>query len=76
MDSRTKKEIGAVAIVGLAALVGVAYTNRGKIRRGYDIRKYNFLNWKDNKTQDILSKAEKKVKDLQDKATTERQIAW
>ena len=76
MDSRTKKEIGAVAIVGLAALVGVAYTNRSKIRRGYDIRKYNFLNWKDTKTQDILSKAEKKVKDLQDKATTERQIAW
>ncbi len=76
MDNRTKKEIGAVAVVGLAALIGVAYTNRKKIRREYDIKRFNFLNWKDQKTHAILSKAEKKVKDLQDKATTERQIAW
>ena len=76
MDNRTKKEIGAVTVVGLAALIGVAYTNRKKIRRGYEIKRYNFLNWKDTKTQDILNKGEKKVKDLQDKSITERQIAW
>ena len=76
MDNRTKKEIGAVTVVGLATLIGVAFTNRKKIRRGYDIKRYNFLNWKDNTTLDILLKAERKVKDLQDKSITERQIAW
>lgn len=76
MDNRTKKEIGAVTVVGLATLIGIAYTNRKKIRRGYDIKRYNFLNWKDNTTQNILSKAEQKVKDLQDKTISERQIAW
>lgn len=76
MDNRTKKEIGAVTVVGLATLIGIAYANRKKIRRGYDIKRYNFLNWKDNTTQNILSKAEQKVKDLQDKTISERQIAW
>ena len=76
MDNRTKKEIGAVTVVGLATLIGIAYTNRRKIQKGYDIKRYNFLNWKDNTTQNILSKAEQKVKDLQDKTISERQIAW
>ena len=76
MDSRTKKEIRGVSLIGAALAVGVAISNRKKIKRGYDIKKYNFLNWKDTRTQDILNKAEKKVKDLQDKSITERQIAW
>ena len=76
MDSRTKKEIIGVSLIGAALAVGVAISNRKKIKRGYDIKKYNFLNWKYTRTQDILNKAEKKVKDLQDKSITERQIAW
>ena len=31
MDNRTKKEIGAVTVVGLATLIGIAYTNRRQI---------------------------------------------
>ena len=76
MDSRTKKEIIGVSLIGAALAVGVAISNRKKIKRGYDIKKYNFLNRKDTRTQDILNKAEKKVKDLQDKSITESQIAW
>ena len=76
MDSRTKKEMIGVGLIGTAVALGVAYANRRKIKRGYDIKKYNLLTWKDNITQDTLIKAEKKIKDLQDKNTSERQIAW
>ena len=47
-----------------------------KLKRSYDIKKHNLLTWKDNTTQNTLIKAEKKIKDLQDKNTSERQIAW
>ena len=50
--------------------------NRKKLKRSYDIKKHNLLTWKDNTTQNTLIKAEKKIKDLQDKNTSERQIAW
>ena len=76
MDSRTKKEMIGVGLLGTAVALGVAYANRKKLKRTYDIKKYNLLNWKDNATQNTLIKAEKKIKDLQDKNTSERQIAW
>ena len=76
MDSRTKKEMIGVGLIGTAVALGVAYANRRKIKRSYDTKKYNLLTWKDNITQDTLIKAEKKIKDLQDKNTSERQIAW
>jgi hypothetical protein len=76
MDKRTKGEIIGLAAIGTAVAVGVAYANRRKIKRGYDIKKYDALRWKDNKTQDALLKAEKVVKDLQDKTTSIRDIAW
>jgi hypothetical protein len=76
MDKRTKGEIIGLAAIGTAVAVGVAYANRRKIKRGYDIKKYDALRWKDNKTQDALIKAEKVVKDLQDKTTSIRDIAW
>ena len=76
MDSRTKKEMIGVGLIGTAVALGVAYANRRKIKRGYDTKKYNLLTWKDNITQDTLIKAEKKIKDLQDKNTSERRIAW
>jgi len=76
MDKRTKGEIIGLAAIGTAVAVGVAYVNRKKIKRGYDIKKYDTLRWKDNKTQDALIKAEKVVKNLQDKTTSIRDIAW
>tara|TARA_R110002167_G_scaffold196989_1_gene400061 strand:- start:40 stop:270 length:231 start_codon:yes stop_codon:yes gene_type:complete len=76
MDKRTKTEIIGVSILGTAVALGVAYINRKKIKRGYDIKKYDALRWKDNKTQDALIKAERVVKDLQDKTTSIRDIAW
>ena len=76
MDKRTKKEIIGVSLIGAAVAVGVAYANRKKIKRGYDIKKHNVLTWIDNATQDVLIKAENKIKDLQDKNTSARQIAW
>ena len=76
MDKRTKKEIIGVGLIGTAVALGVAYANRKKIKRSYDIKKHNVLTWKDNDTQDVLIKAENKIKDLQDKNTSARQIAW
>jgi|TARA_Y100000401_G_C8279077_1_gene202453 hypothetical protein len=76
MDKRTKKEIIGVGIIGTAVALGVAYANRKKIKRNYDIKKYDALRWKDNKTQGALLKAEKLVKNLQDKTTSVRDIAW
>tara|TARA_R100000005_G_C4933141_1_gene161129 strand:- start:215 stop:445 length:231 start_codon:yes stop_codon:yes gene_type:complete len=76
MDKRTKQEIIGVGILGTAVALGVAYANRKKIKRNYDIKKFGFLRWKDNKTQNILISAEKKIKDWQDKTTSERDIAW
>ena len=76
MDKRTKKAIIGVGLIGTAVALGVAYANRKKIKRSYDIKKHNVLTWKDNATQDVLIKAENKIKDLQDKNTSARQIAW
>ena len=76
MDKRTKGEIIGLAAIGTAVAVGVAYANRKKIKRSYDIKKYDALRWKDNKTQDALLKAEKVVKNLQDKTLSVRDIAW
>jgi len=76
MDKRTKGEIIGLAAIGTAVAVGVAYVNRKKIRRKYDIKKHDALRWKDNKTQDVLLKAEKVVKNLQDKTLSVRDIAW
>jgi|TARA_R100000005_G_C4868815_1_gene126374 hypothetical protein len=76
MDKRTKKEIIGVGIIGTAVALGVAYANRKKIKRNYDIKKHDALRWKDNKTQGALLKAEKLVKNLQDKTTSVRDIAW
>ena len=76
MDKRTKQEIIGVGILGTAVALGVAYANRKKIKRNYDIKKFGFLRWKDNKTQNALISAEKKIKDWQDKTTSERAIAW
>ena len=76
MDKRTKKELIGVSLLGTAVAIGVAYANRKKLKRSYDIKKHNLLTWKDNTTQNTLIKAEKKIKDLQDKNTSERQIAW
>ena len=76
MDKRTKGEIIGLAAIGTAVAVGVAYANRRKIKRSYDIKKYDALRWKDNKTQDALIKAEKVVKNLQDKTVSVRDIAW
>lgn len=76
MDKRTKGEIIGLAAIGAAVAVGVAYVNREKIQRKYDIKKYDVLRWKDNKTQDALLKAEKVVKNLQDKTISVRDIAW
>ena len=76
MDKRTKQEIIGVGILGTAVALGVAYANRKKIKRNYDIKKFGFLRWKDNKTQNVLISAEKKIKDWQDKTTSERDIAW
>ena len=76
MDKRTKGEIIGLAAIGTAVAVGMAYVNRKKIKRGYDIKKYDTLRWKDNKTQNALIKAEKVVKNLQDKTTSVRDIAW
>ncbi len=75
MDKRTKQEIIGVGILGTAVALGVAYANRKKIKRNYDIKKFGFLRWKDNKTQNALISAEKKIKDWQDKTTSERDIA-
>ena len=41
MDKRTKQEIIGVGILGTAVALGVAYANRKKIKRNYDIK-----NWK------------------------------
>ena len=76
MDKRTKGEMIGLAAIGTAIAVGVAYANRKKIQRKYDIKKYDALRWKDNKTQDALIKAENVVKNLQDKTTSIRDIAW
>jgi uncharacterized protein HemX len=76
MDKRTKGEIIGLAAIGAAVAVGVAYVNREKIQRKYDIKKYDALRWKDNKTQGALLKAEKVVKNLQDKTLSVRDIAW
>ena len=77
MDKRTKQEIVGLAAIGTALALGItAYANRKKIKRNYDIKKHNTLRWKDNKTLDALVKAEKVVKNLQDKTTSERDIAW
>ena len=76
MDTRTKTEIIGVGILGTAVALGVAYANRKKIKRSYDIKKHNALRWKDNKTQDALLKAEKVVKNMQDKSTSVRDVAW
>jgi uncharacterized protein HemX len=76
MDKRTKGEIIGLAAIGTAVAVGVAYVNRKKIQRKYDIKKHDALRWKDNKTQDVLLKAEKVVKNLQDKTLSVRDIAW
>ena len=76
MDKRTKKEIIGVGLIGTSVALGVAYANIKKIKRSYDIKKHNVLTWKDNATQDVLIKAENKIKDLQDKNTSARQIAW
>ena len=76
MDNRTKNEIIGVGILGTALSLGVAYANRKKIKRSYDIKKHNALRWKDNKTQDALLKAEKVVKNMQDKSTSVRDVAW
>ena len=75
MDKRTKTEIIGVGLLGTAVALGVAYANRKKIKRGYDIKKYDALRWKDNTTQGALLKAEKVVKNLQDKTTSVRDIA-
>lgn len=76
MDKRTKGEIIGLAAIGTAVAVGVAYVNRKRIQRKYDSNRYSLLRWKDNKTQDALIKAEKVVKNLQDKTTSVRDIAW
>ncbi len=76
MDKRTKGEIIGLAALGTAVAFGVAYMNRKKLQRGYEVKKYGFLNWKDKATLTALQKAENKVKDLKDKATSVREIAW
>ena len=58
MDSRTKKEMIGVGLIGTAVALGVAYANRRKIKRSYDTKKYNLLTWKDNITQDKTMQAE------------------
>ena len=47
-----------------------------KNKEYFDNPTNNVLTWKDNATQDVLIKAENKIKDLQDKNTSARQIAW
>jgi len=76
MDKRTKTEIIGIAAVGTAVALGVAFTQRKKIKRNYDIKKHNALRWKDNKTLDALIKAENIVKNLKDKSTSVRDVAW
>jgi len=76
MDSRTKKEIIGVGLIGTAVALGVAYANRKKIKRGYEVKKHNILTWKDKATLNALQKTENKEKDLKDKTLSVREIAW
>lgn len=76
MDSRTKKEMIGVGLIGTAVALGVAYANRKKLKRGYEVKKYEVLNWKDKATLNALQKTENKIKDLKDKTLSIREIAW
>ena len=40
MDSRTKKEMIGVGLIGTAVALGVAYANRKKLKRGYEVKKW------------------------------------
>ena len=76
MDSRTKKEVIGVGLISTAVALGVAYANRKKLKRGYEVKKYKVLNWKDKATLNALQKTENKVKDLKDKTLSIREITW
>jgi len=83
MDKKkTRATIGIAALGGIIAL-GYAYTKHNTINKSLnrldnkvEEKKFNLLRWKDNATLNTLNKAEKKVKDLKDKTTSIRDIAW
>tara|TARA_R110001583_G_scaffold106525_1_gene254869 strand:- start:214 stop:465 length:252 start_codon:yes stop_codon:yes gene_type:complete len=83
MDKKkTRATIGIAALGGIIAL-GYAYTKHNTINKSLnrldnkvEEKKFNLLRWKDSATLNTLNKAEKKVKDLKDKTTSIRDIAW
>lgn len=46
MDKRTKKELIGVSLLGTAVAIGVAYANRKKLKRSYDIKNIIYLRGK------------------------------
>jgi len=87
MDKKTTRATIGIATLGGLIALGYMYKKHNsindglnrvdrRVKRNIDKRKHNILRWKDNKTQDALIKAEKVVKDLQDKTISVRDIAW
>ncbi len=79
---KTRATIG-IATLGTVMALGYAYMKHNEINNGLnrlernvDEKRFNFLRWKDNTTLNTLIKAEKKIKDLQDRTTSVRDIAW
>ena len=87
MDKKKTRATIGLATLGTLVALGYAYIhhndiNNGlnkadrKVKNGIYKRKFNLSRWKDNITLDTLVKAEKKVKDLKDRTTSVRDIAW
>tara|TARA_R100000656_G_C3947303_1_gene127756 strand:- start:266 stop:532 length:267 start_codon:yes stop_codon:yes gene_type:complete len=87
MDKKKTRATIGLATLGTLVALGYAYIHHNDINNGLNKadrkvknslykRKFNLLRWKDNVTLDTLIKAEKKIKDLQDRTTSVRDIAW
>tara|TARA_R110002051_G_scaffold56156_1_gene104228 strand:+ start:1664 stop:1927 length:264 start_codon:yes stop_codon:yes gene_type:complete len=87
MEKRKKQATIGIAALGTLVALGYAYKkhnniNNGlkgfdrKVKNSVDKNKFNLLRWKDNVTLNTLVKAENKVRDLKDRTTSVRDIAW
>jgi len=71
------RTVGAGVVIGAAILGGIAaYKNRKALKRKKDQTTNNIVDWKNNRLNNALDKAENVIKDLRYSTITEKDIAW
>ena len=71
------RTVGAGVVIGAAILGGIAaYKIRNALKRKKDQTTNNIVDWKNNRLNNALDKAENVIKDLRYSTITEKDIAW